>query len=66
MDKEVRGSLSEAEFYDGFQMLLLWTSNQQAEIFFTAISLDAHNNNIRFPSQNSASDDPTLFIINQG
>ena len=28
-------------------------SNQK--IIFTAISLDAHNNNIRFPSQNSAS-----------
>ena len=55
MDKEVRGSLLEAEFYDGFQMLL-WTSNQQAEFFFTAMSLDAHNNNIRILAQNSASD----------
>ena len=36
--------------------MLLWTTNQHAEIFFTAISLDAHNNNIRNLAQNSASD----------
>ena len=43
------------EFCAKFQMLLFWTTNQQPEIFFTAISLDAHNDNIRNLAQNSAS-----------
>ena len=49
--------LPEAEFWDGLRMLWLWTTNQKAGKFFTAISLDAHNNNIRNPSQSSASAD---------
>ena len=45
----------EAELCARLQMLVLWTTNQHAEIFFTAISLDAHNNNIRNLAQDSAS-----------
>ena len=29
------------------RMLLLWTTNQKTGKYFTAIWLDAHNNNIR-------------------